>query len=72
MLTRRLPNTDLDLSVIGMGCWAMGGPACERVSAAGLLLSAGSPGAPACGDTRGDTGSCADSATEPTAQRPRC
>ena len=25
MLTRRLPNTDLDLSVIGMGCWAMGG-----------------------------------------------
>lgn len=25
MRTRRLPNTDLDLSVIGMGCWAMGG-----------------------------------------------
>ena len=25
MLTRRLPHTDLDLSVIGMGCWAMGG-----------------------------------------------
>lgn len=24
MLTRRLPNTDLDLSIIGMGCWAMG------------------------------------------------
>jgi aryl-alcohol dehydrogenase-like predicted oxidoreductase len=24
MQTRRLPNTDLDLSVIGMGCWAMG------------------------------------------------
>ena len=32
MLTRRLPHTDLDLSVIGMGCWAMGGEA----STAGL------------------------------------
>lgn len=25
MLTRTLPGTDLDLSVIGMGCWAIGG-----------------------------------------------
>lgn len=25
MKTRRVPGTDLDLSVVGMGCWAMGG-----------------------------------------------
>ena len=25
MRFRRLPNTELDLSIIGMGCWAMGG-----------------------------------------------
>ncbi len=25
MLRRKLPGTDLDLSVVGMGCWAMGG-----------------------------------------------
>lgn len=25
MLTRRLPDTDLDVSVLGLGCWAIGG-----------------------------------------------